>query len=122
MSTTHCQAFGPRPKLSGRSRTVADPPVWLYDCSMSDAIEHIVGPDERTRVTIHQRPDGLFECSLDKFYVDDLPEYGHHMEYWVTTHRWGIYDTAQTARREASNEYPWVNGDGPANGSWCIAP
>lgn len=84
---------------------------------MSNAIEHILGPDKRTRITIHQRSDGRFECSLDKFYVDDLPEYDHHMEYWATSHRWGIYDTAATARYEASSEYPWVNGDSCPNGS-----
>jgi hypothetical protein len=83
---------------------------------MSDAIEHILASDGRTRITIHQRTDGLFECSLDKFYVDDSPEHDHHMEYWATTHRWGIYDTAETARRQASNEYPWVEREHSANG------
>lgn len=91
--------------------------VWLHHRNMSSPIEHILGPDERTRLTIHQRSDGLFECSLDKFYIDDLSEYDHQLEYWVTTHRWGIYDTVATARREASSEYPWIGEDGCRNGS-----
>lgn len=79
---------------------------------MSEVIEHILSPDNRMRVTIRRRPDGCFECSLDKFYVDDLPEYDHRMEYWATSHVWGIYDTASTAKREAATEFPWViNGD-----------
>lgn len=84
---------------------------------MSEIVEHILGPDERVRVTIHRRPDGRFECSFDKFFVDDLPEYDHHMEYWATTHRWGLYDSATTAKREASAEYPWIKGSDPTNAS-----
>jgi len=84
---------------------------------MSEAVEHILSPDSRTRVTIRQRPDGRFECSLDKFYIDDLPEYDHHLEYWATAYVWGIYDTASTAKREASAEFPWVkNEDRTDNG------
>lgn len=84
---------------------------------MSEVIEHILSPDKRMRVSIRRRRDGGFECSLDKFYVDDLPEYDHHMEYWATIHVWGIYDTASTAKREASAEYPWITkGDRTDNG------
>ncbi len=82
---------------------------------MSKAVEHIPGADARYRITIHQRPDGRFECSLDKPRVDDLPEYDHHMEYWATIHVWGIYDTAATARREAFVEFPWMTGNDRAD-------
>jgi hypothetical protein len=77
---------------------------------MSEAVEQILAPDGRTRVTIHRRTDGFFECSLDKFHIDDLPEYDHHLEYWATSHKWGIYDTAATARQEAAIEFAWVAG------------
>ncbi|QMV02561.1 hypothetical protein GHV40_14210 [Devosia sp. D6-9] len=80
-----------------------------YWFGMSEVIEHILSPDKRMRITVRQRPDGCFECTLDKFYIDDLPEYDHYMEYWVTSHVWGIYDTALTAKRDASAEFPWVN-------------
>jgi hypothetical protein len=75
---------------------------------MSEIIEHVLSPDARARVTIYKRVDGLFECSFDKFYVDDLPEYDHHMEYWGTVHRWGIFDSVTTAKKEAAAEFPWV--------------
>jgi hypothetical protein len=84
---------------------------------MSEVIEHILSPDGHVRITIHERADGHFECSLDKFYVDDFPEHNHHMEYWATTRRWGIYDSAATAKREASTEFPWMTDGNAANGN-----
>jgi hypothetical protein len=42
---------------------------------MGEAVEHILSADGRMRVTIYRRPDGCYEYSGDKFYVDDLPEY-----------------------------------------------
>ncbi|WP_298289678.1 hypothetical protein [Novosphingobium sp.] len=83
---------------------------------MAEIVEHIVGPDEQIRLTIYRRADGLFECSLDKFYIDHLPEYRHHKEYWAITHRWGIFDSAMTAKREALSEYPLIVGSS-ASGS-----
>ena len=76
---------------------------------MSEIIKHVIAPDGQTRVTIHRRSDGRFEFSYDKFYVDDIPEYNHHMEYWAPGQPSGIFDSAETAIREASVEFPWVS-------------
>lgn len=42
---------------------------------MQDEEESILAPDNRQRVTFYRRSDGYYEYSIDKFYVDDLPEY-----------------------------------------------
>lgn len=75
---------------------------------MREAVEHIMSPDGRLRITFYRRSDARYEYSVDKFYVDDVPEYDHHMEYWATLHFSGIYDSAETAKCEASVEFPWV--------------
>ncbi|MCW5646442.1 MAG: hypothetical protein KIT23_04330 [Sphingopyxis sp.] len=79
---------------------------------MSDIVKHVIAPDGQTRVTFYRRSDGGFEFTQDKLYVDDLPEYDHRIKYWVPGLSSGIFDSAETAIREASVEYPWVfNGN-----------
>ena len=111
---------GHRVGMMGEAAVADDPFAGTYgasyQCGMSEIVEHIPGPDKKVRITIYRRPDGRFECSLDKFYVDSLPEYDHHMEYWATTHRWGIFDSVTTAKREALAEYPLAKSD-TASGS-----
>lgn len=75
---------------------------------MREAVESILAPDERQRVTFYRRSDDFYEFSIDRFYVDDLPEYNHHMEYWAPFHFSGVYESLATAKREASAEFPWV--------------
>jgi hypothetical protein len=76
---------------------------------VSQIIKHLVSPDGQTRITVYRRSDGRFEFSYDKFYVDDLPEHEHHMEYWVLGQPSGVFDSAETTIREASVEFPWIS-------------
>lgn len=77
---------------------------------MREVIQYILAPDGRTRVSICQRSDGRYEYSHDKFYVDDVSEYGHHVEYWSPGQPSGIFDSFETAKREALVEFPWITG------------
>jgi hypothetical protein len=75
---------------------------------VTEIVEHILAPGGRERVTIYRRVDGYYKYSHDKSYVDDLPEDNHYMEYWSPVYSFGIYDSLETARREASAQYAWV--------------
>ena len=75
---------------------------------MREEVETILAPDGRERVTFYRPPDGHYEYSFDKFYVDDVPEYQHHMEYWAPVDFSGVYDRIATAKHEASAAHPWV--------------
>jgi len=81
---------------------------------MNEPVERFLSPNEDLLLTIHRRSDGCYGYSVDKFWIDDLPEYNHHMEYWAPMfHCSSIYDSAATTKREAALEFPWVLGTKP---------
>lgn len=56
-----------------------------------------------------QRSDGSLIYTAEKFWIDDVPEYNYHAEYWATfTDNSSIFYSLETAIRELRVEYPWL--------------
>lgn len=82
-----------------------------------EALEQILSPDGEFRLVIHRRPDGLYGYRVDRYWIDDLPEYDHHEEYWAPHSGSGLFDSPAAARREAALLFPWVDqGEGAEDG------
>jgi hypothetical protein len=80
------------------------------DGPQRERVEHFVHPDGAQRITIYRRPDGLYEYGPEAFYVTDIPEYEVHLEYWASIgDDSGLFDSIETAKRDAAVLYPWVN-------------
>jgi len=68
-----------------------------------------LSPDAQTRLNFFQRLDGSVICIAEKYWIDDVPEYNYHEEYWAAfTDIGSIFDSLETAIRELRVEYPWL--------------
>ncbi|OIS92216.1 hypothetical protein [Brucella cytisi] len=68
-----------------------------------------LSPDEQTRIVFFQRSDGAISYTGERFWIDDVPEYNYHAEYWAAfTDSGSIFDSLETAIRELRVEYPWL--------------
>lgn len=66
-----------------------------------------LSPDGQTRLVFFQQSDGSVTYIVEKFWVDDLPEYDYHAEYWIAfSDNNSIFDSLETAMREIRVEYP----------------
>ena len=68
----------------------------------------IVKDDDTERVAIYQRLDGAFEYELERIYVIDDIEKPISREYWAMYADSGLFDSADTATREAAAVAPWI--------------
>jgi hypothetical protein len=84
---------------------------------MDDPVERYTDADDQVRVSIYQRADGHFEYALERFFVDDFPEVGLSNPHWEVIDGSGVYNSAETAKREAAIQYQWVKSSAVANGS-----
>jgi hypothetical protein len=63
-------------------------------------------PDGQLRLTLYRRADGRFSYGVDRYWVEDFPEY--HDEYWSPHSGSGLFDSAESAIREAALLFPWI--------------
>ncbi|WP_273772753.1 hypothetical protein [Brucella intermedia] len=72
-------------------------------------LHQALSPDGQTRLVFFQRLDGSVTYVTEKFWIDDVPEYDYHAEYWAAfTDNGSIFDSLETAIRELRVEYPWL--------------
>ncbi|MCB4919737.1 hypothetical protein LAV78_14540 [Brucella intermedia] len=72
-------------------------------------LHQVLSPDGQTRLVFFRRTDGAISHIAEKFWIDDVPEYDYHAEYWAAfTDSSSIFDSLETAIRELRVEYPWL--------------
>ncbi|WP_156254880.1 hypothetical protein [Sandarakinorhabdus oryzae] len=72
-------------------------------------VESAVSKDGKRRWELVQRHDGFFVYGEDRFFIEDLTEFGGGiMEYWGPTHFSGLFDTAAEARMDSLATLPWL--------------
>lgn len=76
-----------------------------------EVVEQVYSPEGTIRLTIYRRQDGLLSYSIDRYFRDNVPEFGHKLEYWTPVPQPGIFADIQTVKAEASQLHPWV-GEG----------
>jgi len=63
--------------------------------------------DGKARVELFDHGDGFYSFEESREVVDDVPELGP-MTYWSCSHVSGLYDSRETAEREAQAMIPWL--------------
>jgi hypothetical protein len=72
-------------------------------------IHQELSPDGQIRLVFIQRSDGSLTYTAEKFWIDHVPEYNYHAEYWAAfTDHGSIFDSLETAIRELRVKYPWL--------------
>ena len=80
-----------------------------------EVVEQVCNPEGAIRLTIYRRQNGLFSYSIDRYFRDIVPEFGHKLEYWAPVLQPGIFADIQTVKADASQLHLWV-GEGHALG------
>jgi hypothetical protein len=78
-----------------------------------EPLEEFLSPEADLRLTLYRRADGLYGYGVDRYWIDDIPEYEHHLEYWAPHCGSGLFDSPDAARREAALLFPWVGLEEP---------
>jgi hypothetical protein len=79
-------------------------------------VKTLTHPDGQRRVLIVQRTNGLYGYEIEEFRLENV-EFRHEpLEYWVSLSQvpFAIFDTAETAEREARHDIAWLKEVPPA--------
>jgi hypothetical protein len=84
------------------------PPDDSLPTSSREPLGQVLSPDGQFRLTLHRRADGRFGYSVDRCWVEEIPEHGLREEYWAPHHCSGLFDSADSALRDAALQFPWI--------------